>query len=157
VKVTFKKNDCQIVMRKKIILTGLLMGCASLACLISAEKSHVREKGNLMENRAKTYDHGGETSSEKNTANAPYDRNYLMKLQKLSREGEELERICRECRLVIDKAAIEDSVYDQYDNPGGRLDRYKIDLVVKKLFNSNNALNVNKVEIEKMKNISHVK
>jgi hypothetical protein len=150
-------------MRKTFILTGLLMISVFLVFLISAERSNLFR--NNFPDRKKVLRRNFEyrpDMSESNIdsfvqdgklilINGQKGQEFLEKYIVLAEQQDRLEQISSECRLVIEKAAIEDSVYDQYDNPDARLQRYKVDQIVKRFFMTNKALKTNHKLREQLK------
>ncbi len=129
-------------MRKQFILTGLFVASTCLACLISAERS---PSANSLKNnktvqqaslKAASPGHAKDvTFASTGGANNPDQRKKrLERLGQLQKQLLMLEQTCADYKLVLEKAGIADSVYDQYDNPEGRLSRYKVGIAVKQFF-----------------------
>ncbi len=154
-------------MRKVFIISGLLMVSVSLTLLISAEKSHVFKSGKIPGKNHKIWNphptliysqdtlrtHDIWSVKDKNTSPILNKKEMLLleKYRKLSEKTEQLEKICNECRLVLEKAGIDDSVYDPFDNPEGRVSKYEIDRTVERLFNASKMLKIMKLQQENLK------
>ncbi len=147
-------------MRKVFIFSVLLMVAGTLVLvsgsrrgpLVSRSGKHDNEKAVF---RSQGYDEPSSSSKDPRssghfTIEEKNRREYLRRYHELKQEEAKLEALCNECRVVLEKAAIEDSVYDQYDNPQGRLLRYKIDRTVATFLKSSKRLLQNREEQRKL-------
>jgi len=156
-------------MRKVIILTYLLLGSISLLCLIGAEKSNLQQQNYLQKSKELTVlDHSDASLNNESEStdslvfksfnNAVLKNNPdVIEYTKLCNKTAYIEHICEECRKILEKAGIEDSMYDQYDNPEGRLHPYKVKSTIRRLFDLTKELNENKLRQQDLKRQYHLK
>jgi hypothetical protein len=150
-------------MRKVYILTGLLLISSMAVCLIGVKKPQEVKPGmrdglsfsgqtfSYHSRPADLENRGPSTSNKSIGMDEKNRKQYQQEYEKLIEAEQELEAICKQCREVLEKASIDDSVYDQYDNPQGRLQRYKVDRTLKTFFEAFQSLKENWKKQEQLK------